>query len=37
MKQIHETVAVSKQNSSNLLQNHQAGAFVILLQASYGV
>lgn len=39
MKQIHETVAVSlsKQNQSNLLQNHRAGAIVVLLQASPSV
>lgn len=39
MKQINETVAVSlsKQNLSNLLQNHQAGATVALSQASYSV
>lgn len=32
MKQINETVAVSlsKQNLSNLLQNHQAGAILVL-------
>lgn len=39
MKQIRETVAasLSKQNLSNLLQNHRAGAIVALLQASYSV
>lgn len=39
MKQIHETVAVSlsRQNLSNLLQNHQAGAIVVLSQANSSV